>query len=91
MLLEQQVYGWDIHGSITFNDVNCSENVATRWGGCFFGAGSNVFNDGTVMLANQAEKGGCICEPNMSSFVLFFFLIQIACTAATNLLSCGTL
>lgn len=68
-LLLEQVFGWDTLGSITFNDVNCSENLATNDGGCFFGAGSNLFNDGTVMLGNQADKGGCICERSMSSFV----------------------
>lgn len=63
-----QVYGWDTSATVTFNDVNCSENVASNDGGCFYGAGSNVFNDGVVMLGNKAERGGCLCEYNMHRF-----------------------
>lgn len=63
-----QVYGWDTFGTVTFNHVNCSENIATKDGGCFYGAGRNIFSDGVIMLDNKAEKGGCICECNMHRF-----------------------
>ena len=76
-----QVYGWDIFGTVTFNDVNCSGNVAANEGGCFYGAGSNIFNDGVVMLDNEAENGGCICECNMHRFG---FLCTGTVTAATT-------
>ena len=77
------MYGWDIFGTVTFNDVNCSGNVAANDGGCFYGAGSNIFNDGVFMLDNEAEKGGCICECNMHRFG---FLCTGRGTAATVLL-----
>lgn len=57
-------------GTITFNDVTCSENSATNDGGCFYGAGTNIFNDGVVALDNKAERGGCICAWNIPG-VLF--------------------
>lgn len=60
-----QVFGWDTSGTITFNDVTCSDNSAESEGGCFFGAGKSIINDGTVMHHNSARDGGCLCEYNI--------------------------
>lgn len=57
-----QVFGWDASGTITFNDMLCTNNSAEEYGGCFHGSGKGVFNNGTVMLDNHAEHGGSICE-----------------------------
>ena len=54
--------GWDINGTIVFNDVICEQNYAVRDGGCFYGLGEGIFNNGTVVLDNMAENGGSICE-----------------------------
>lgn len=59
-----QVHGWDSEGTIVFNDVFCSSNMAGGNGGCFHGATKAIFNDGTVMLNNQGTNGGSICKHN---------------------------
>lgn len=60
-----QVYGWDVSGTITFNDVTCSDNSAVSEGGCYYAAGQSEINNGTVMHDNSALDGGCIRERNM--------------------------
>lgn len=57
-----QVFGWRSAGTITFYNVACLENAAGFDGGCFYGMGNNILNDGVVMLDNGAEDGGCICK-----------------------------
>lgn len=57
-----QVFGWDVSGTITFNDVTCSDNKAVSEGGCYYGSGLSIINDGTVMHNNEALDGGCLCE-----------------------------
>ena len=52
----------DAFSTITFNNVTCSTNVATNDGGCIYDVGTNIFNDGAVMLDNEAENGGFVCE-----------------------------
>lgn len=59
-----QVFGWDIKGTIVFNDVLCKDNGAQISGGCFYGSGKAIFNDGTVMLDNSGANGGSVCERN---------------------------
>lgn len=65
-----QVKGWDVDGTIVFNDVFCTNNSALENGGCFHGAGKTIFNDGTVMLNNQGEHGGSICKRNSFNTLL---------------------
>lgn len=57
-----KVLGWDPDGSIELNDVVCTENWATRYGGCFYANGELVVNNGTLMQGNVGFRGGCICE-----------------------------
>ncbi|CAM9217775.1 unnamed protein product, partial [Laminaria digitata] len=54
------VLGWDSAGTITFNNVTCSDNSAVSEGGCYYGRGTTVINDGTVMHDNSALDGGCL-------------------------------
>lgn len=55
--------GWDANGAIVFNDVVCSDNAADFEGGCFYGVGRALINDGTVMTDNSGGSGGgSICE-----------------------------
>lgn len=55
--------GWDADGTITFDDVVCKGNKATRNGGCFYCAGGGIVNRGTAMLNNSAAgNGGSIRE-----------------------------
>lgn len=60
-----QVLGWDAHGTIVFNAVLCKNNTASNNGGCFYGAGRGIVNDGTAMQNNSAVHGGSIRERNM--------------------------
>lgn len=64
-----QVYGWDPAGTIVFNDVFCTNNLAVEHGGCFRGSGKVIFNNGTVMLNNQGEHGGSICKRANCSYL----------------------
>ena len=57
-----QVIGWHSSGTIVFNDVSCTQNLASGSGGCFFSTGRSIFNNGAVMHDNKARDGGCICE-----------------------------
>lgn len=57
-----QVFGWDPSGTIVFNDVSCTQNLAIGNGGCFFSKGRSSVQNGTVMHDNNAGDGGCICE-----------------------------
>lgn len=55
--------GWDSSGVVVFNDLRCTNNSAwAGGGGCFYGEGRGVINDGSVMHDNGANNGGCICE-----------------------------
>lgn len=56
------MFGWDVGRTVELNDVVCSQNSAEENGGCFYGAGRGVVNDGTSMLGNLADQGGCVCE-----------------------------
>lgn len=56
------MFGWDVRRTVELNDVVCSQNSAEENGGCFYGAGKGVVNDGTSMLGNLAGQGGCVCE-----------------------------
>lgn len=60
-----QVMGWDWGGMITFNDVVCQENTAVENGGCFYGTGGAIFNEGATLRNNVANNGACICERNV--------------------------
>lgn len=60
-----QVLGWDTDGTITFNEVICKGNWAENDGGCYYGVGGAIFNNGTEMQGNLANNGACICERNM--------------------------
>ena len=57
-----QVFGWDMDGTVIFNDVLCKDNTATINGGCFQGSGRAIFNSGASLLGNKAINGACICE-----------------------------
>lgn len=61
-----QVMGWNASGTIVFNHVSCAANTVINDGGCFYGMGRGIINDGTVMLDNEASNGGgaSICERN---------------------------
>lgn len=56
------MFGWDSSGTIIFNDVVCTNNVADGNGGCLYSTGRSSVNDGTVMHGNEAQDGGCICK-----------------------------
>lgn len=56
------MFGWDTDGTIIFDDMNCTNNWATINGGCFYGMGRAIFNDGVTVLDNKALNGGCICK-----------------------------
>ena len=42
--------------------MSCANNWATNGGGCFYGLGRGIFNDGAAVLDNEALNGGCICK-----------------------------
>lgn len=65
-----QVFGWNTTGTIEFNDFFCRNNSAAENGGCFYGAGRALVNNGTVMLDNVAKLGGCICESTLNASVV---------------------
>ena len=65
-----QVFGWCSYAAIIFNDVACTQNTAVESGGCFYGAGTGILNNGTVMNGNHAMNGGCLCECIMCRSVL---------------------
>lgn len=57
-----QVLGWNVDGTIVFDEVLCANNSAENHGGCVYAFGGGIFNDGTEMLNNSADRGGSICE-----------------------------
>ena len=66
--------GWDSSGTIIFNDVVCTNNLADGSGGCLYNTGRSRVNNGTVMHDNEATHGGCICE----SYIYFFILEYVS-------------
>lgn len=76
-----QVFGWNTTGTMELNDVFCGNNTAAKNGGCFYAAGRALINNGTVMLDNVAELGGCICEDTLNASVVcvcyIFFLVAV--------------
>lgn len=63
------MFGRNESGTIEFNDVVCTDNVAGD-GGCFYNVGTAIVADGTIMEGNEAEAGGCICECQVISLLV---------------------
>lgn len=57
-----QVFGFDVKGTIVLSDLICEHNWADYNGGCFYGSGRTVVDEGTVMLDNAGSNGGSVCE-----------------------------
>lgn len=57
-----QIFGWSDKGNLILNDLSCLNNSAEDNGGCLYVSGEAVINNGAVMLDNEAELGGCVCE-----------------------------
>ena len=72
-IIAVQVFGWDPKGTIIFKDVVCTENEAPEnGGGCFYGYGTGIFNDATVMTGNVALHGGSIRECHLYLWIFVF-------------------
>ena len=56
--------GWDVSGTIIFNDAYSTQNYAENNGGCFNNAGRDFACEGTAMLKTSATNGGSIGECN---------------------------
>eukprot|EP00903_Cladosiphon_okamuranus_P020453 g18773.t1 len=54
------VFGWDVQGLITFDEMTCEENTASGEGGCFYAAGGGLTTNSTTMRDNDGLTGGCI-------------------------------
>lgn len=53
-------------GRADLGSFNCTDNVAGVGGGCLYSAGRAIVQDATLMRGNEAENGGCLCEPDGS-------------------------
>lgn len=73
--------GWDSRGTIVFDNVSCTGNAATFNGGCFYGLGRSIFNDGASMLDNSAVNGGGIRELKVIAVSRCLVAVQLLPTA----------
>ena len=68
----RQIFLWDINATGTLNNFTCSNNIAVEEGGCLFGVGTAIINNGTIMRDNEADQGGGICECRHHQYAAVF-------------------